>query len=78
MNYRFTEDSLNWRRLCRSAALEQNPEKLYQIVQKISSALRARQRSLRRLYGTRRDRRLAPLLDVRPGSVKDTTFSVAA
>lgn len=55
MNFRLAEDSLNWRKLCRSAALEQDPEKLSQIVQKISAALGERQRSLRRLDGTSRD-----------------------
>jgi hypothetical protein len=54
MNSRFTDDSLNWRRLCRAAALEQNPDKLCQIVGKIASALRTRQRRLRRFSETRR------------------------
>ena len=48
MNSRFMDDSLTWRKLCRAAALEQNPEKLTQIVRKISSALEARKRRLRR------------------------------
>jgi hypothetical protein len=55
MNSRFTDDSLNWRKLCRAAALEQNPDKLSRIVQKIGSALRARQRRLRRFSETRRE-----------------------
>jgi hypothetical protein len=55
MNSRFTDDSLNWRKLCRAAALEQNPDSLSQIVQKISSALKAHQRKLRRFSQTRRD-----------------------
>jgi hypothetical protein len=55
MNSRFTDDSLNWRKLCRAAALEQDPDKLCQIVQKIGSALRARLRRLRRFSQTRRE-----------------------
>jgi hypothetical protein len=55
MNSRFTDDSLNWRKLCRAAALEQNPHKLSQIVQRISSALKVRQRRLRRFSESRRD-----------------------
>jgi hypothetical protein len=47
MNSPFTGRSLDWRRICRAAGLEQDPEKLVQIVQKINSALRARQRALR-------------------------------
>jgi hypothetical protein len=54
MNSRFTDDSLNWRKLCRAAALEQNPDKLSQIVQKIGSALKARQRRLSRFSESRR------------------------
>jgi hypothetical protein len=53
MNSRFTDDSLNWRKLCRAAALERNPDKLYQIVQRITSALKARQRGLRGFAETR-------------------------
>jgi len=49
MNSRFTDESLNWRRLCRSAALEQRPEKLSQIVEKINLTLKVRQRALRNL-----------------------------
>ena len=47
MNYRFTDESLNWRTLCRAAVLEQDPDKLSQIVQRISLGLRMRQRVLR-------------------------------
>lgn len=39
MNSRFTDESLNWRKLCRSAALEQCPDKLSQIVEKINGGL---------------------------------------
>jgi hypothetical protein len=46
MNSRFTGESLSWRKLCRAAALEKDPYKLSQIVNKINSALRSRQRSL--------------------------------
>ena len=55
MNSRFTEDSLNWRKLCRAAALEQNPDKLSQVVQRINSALTTRQRRLRSFAETRLD-----------------------
>jgi hypothetical protein len=54
MDSRFTDDSLNWRRLCRAAVLERDPDKLFDILQKMSSGLRARQRSLRRFRETRR------------------------
>jgi hypothetical protein len=54
MNSRFTDDSLSWRKLCRAAALERDPDKLSHIVQKMSSGLRARQRSLRRFPDTLR------------------------
>jgi hypothetical protein len=55
MNSRFGDDSLNWRRLCRAAALEQNPDELYEIIHRINSALKTRQRRLRRFAGTRRN-----------------------
>jgi hypothetical protein len=55
MNSRFTDESLNWRRLCRSAALEQHPEKLSQIVEKINLTVKTRQRALRHLAEARRD-----------------------
>ena len=54
MNSRFTDESLNWRKLCRASALEQDPAKLSQIVQRINSELRLRQRRLRSLVDTRR------------------------
>ena len=53
MNSRFTDESLNWRKLCRASALEQDPTKLSQIVQRINSALRLRQRELRGFVDTR-------------------------
>lgn len=55
MNSRFTDESLNWRKLCRASALEQDPSKLSQIVQRINSALRLRQRELRGFVDTRAD-----------------------
>ena len=54
MNSRFTDESLNWRKLCRASALEQNPTKLSEIVQRINSALRMRQHKLRSFVDTRR------------------------
>jgi len=54
VNSDFTKDSLNWRRLCRAAALEQDPNKIRQIVQRIDSALASRQQTLRRFAKTRR------------------------
>jgi hypothetical protein len=47
MNSRFTDESLNWRTLCRAAVLEQDPDKLSQIVNRINLALGIRQRVLR-------------------------------
>jgi hypothetical protein len=55
MNSRFTDESLHWRKLCRSAALERRPDKLLQIVEKINLALRAHQRMLRNLAEAGRD-----------------------
>jgi hypothetical protein len=55
MNSRFTDESLNWRKLCRSAALEQRPDKLSQIVERINLALKPRQRVLRNLAEAGRD-----------------------
>jgi len=55
MNSRFTDESLNWRRLCRSAALEQRPDKLSQIVERINLALKNRQRALHNLAKASRD-----------------------
>jgi hypothetical protein len=56
MNSRFTDDSMNWRKLCRAAALEQNPDKLSQIIHRINSALKTHQRRLRSFLETRRNR----------------------
>jgi hypothetical protein len=39
--------SLQWRRLCRAAAVEQDPDRLRGIVQKINAKLGMRQRMLR-------------------------------
>jgi hypothetical protein len=47
MNSRFTDESLNWRTLCRAAVLEQDPDRLSLIVNRINVALRMRQRALR-------------------------------
>lgn len=47
MNSRFADESLNWRTLCRAAVLEQDPDKLSQIVQRINAALESRQCVLR-------------------------------
>ena len=55
MNSRFTDESLNWRMLCRAAALEQDPDKLSQIVQGIYLALESRQWVLRGFAETGRD-----------------------
>ena len=55
MNSHFTDESLNWRSLCRAAALEQDPDTLSQIVQRISLALKMRQRVLRSFAEARRD-----------------------
>jgi hypothetical protein len=53
MNSRFTDESLNWRKLCRSAALEQRPDKLSQIVERMNLVLKMRQRMLRSLAEAR-------------------------
>ncbi len=55
MNTRFTNDSLNWRKLCRAAVLEQDANRLGQIVQRINSVLAIRQRMLRASEKTRQD-----------------------
>jgi hypothetical protein len=55
MNSRFTDESLSWRKLCRSAALEQRPDKLSQIIERINQALKVRQRTLRNLAEARQD-----------------------
>lgn len=55
MNSRFTDESLNWRQLCRAAVLEQDPDKLSQIVQRINLASKMRQRALRNFAEARRD-----------------------
>ena len=54
MNSRFADDSLTWRKLCRAAALERDPDELSRIIHRITSALKAQQRRLRRIAGTRR------------------------
>jgi hypothetical protein len=56
MNSHFTDESLNWRKLCRAAVLERDPEKLLHIVHRINLALRMRQRVLRSLAEARRDK----------------------
>lgn len=55
MNSRFTDDSLTWRKLCRAAALEQHPDELSRIVQKMNSVLNARQTALHGFRKTRRN-----------------------
>ena len=52
MNSHFADESLYWRKLCRAAALEHDPAKLSQIVQRINSALRMHQRKLRSFADT--------------------------
>ena len=54
MNSRFMDESLQWRRLCRAAAVEQDPGKLFQIVQRINAALSMR---LHRINGFSHARR---------------------
>jgi hypothetical protein len=46
MSAHFTDESLSWRKLCRSAALEEDPDRLSQIVQKMNFALKIRQKAL--------------------------------
>jgi len=55
MHFRLTDESLTWRRLCRAAALEQDPDKLSQIVRRMNAALRAQQRKLRSFGHGRRN-----------------------
>jgi hypothetical protein len=52
---RFINESLNWRKLCRAAAVEQDPDKLSQIVRRIGLALNMRQRELTRFAKARPD-----------------------
>jgi len=54
MSAHFTDESLNWRRLCRAAALEKDPDRLSQIVQRMNFALKIRQKALcARAHSTR-------------------------
>ena len=46
MSGHFTDESLSWRKLCRAAAFEEDPDRLSQIVQKMNFALKIRQKSL--------------------------------
>ena len=55
MKSHFADESMYWRKLCRAAAVEQDADKLVQIVRKLNSALLARQRKLRSVAGTRRN-----------------------
>jgi len=52
MNSHFMNDSMNWRKLCRAAAIEQDAEKVSQLVRRINSTLAIRQRTLRRFAKT--------------------------
>jgi hypothetical protein len=47
MNSLYAERFQEWRRLCRAAVVEQDPEKLSQIVRKINAKVSMRQRMLR-------------------------------
>jgi hypothetical protein len=47
MNSHFTDESLSWRKLCRAAAFEEDPDKLSQIVERMNFTLKTRQRALR-------------------------------
>ena len=55
MNSRFTSDSLDWRQLCRAAVLEQDPDKVLQIVHRLNLALKMRLQVLRSLAGAEQD-----------------------
>jgi hypothetical protein len=55
MNSRFADDSRKWRRLCRAAVLEQDADKLSQIVRRMNSALEERRRMLRDLAEAKQD-----------------------
>lgn len=46
MSAHFTDESLSWRKLCRAAALEEDPDRLSQIVQRMNFALKIRQKTL--------------------------------
>jgi hypothetical protein len=48
MNSDFMNESMNWRRLCRAAAIEQDADRVWQIVRRIDSELARRRRELRR------------------------------
>jgi hypothetical protein len=47
LNSHFTDESLSWRKLCRAAAFEEDPDKLSQIVERMNFALKTRQGALR-------------------------------
>lgn len=49
MNSDFMNESMNWRRLCRAAAIEQDADRVWQIVRRIDSELARRRRELRRV-----------------------------
>lgn len=53
MHSHFADDSMSWRKLCRAAVLAHDPNELSQIIHKMNSALRSRQRWLRRFAGTK-------------------------
>jgi hypothetical protein len=55
MNSRFTSDSLNWRKLCRAAVLEQDADKLSHVIRRMNYALGMRQQRLRELANAKRD-----------------------
>jgi hypothetical protein len=55
MNSRFAGDSLNWRRLCRAAVLEQDADKLSHVIRRMNSALSMRQQRLRELANAKQD-----------------------
>jgi len=55
MKSRFTDEHLSWRKLCRAAALEQNPDRLSQTVSRINSILESRRRTLRRFADSGRN-----------------------
>ena len=84
MNSRLVDELLDWRTLCRAAVLEQDPDKLLQIVQRINAALISRQQMLRGSEetgrGSQRSRleRREDLLESRSQPSRDSTSSQSA
>jgi len=52
VNSQSLNDSMNWRRLCRALAVEQDADKMRQLIEQINSNVDNRQRDLRLMAGS--------------------------